>query len=118
MPRKPHFVLAARRWGWPLSPSYGRVRGLMTSVMGWKPKARPKCTASRSLPQDPTSWQNFSYCFASTAAAIRLTASITVSGRSSWTSWPLPCATIKLPCGERAASCCWSRIKVGSHSLK
>ena len=39
MPRKPHFVLAARRWGWPLSPSYGRVRGLMTSVMGWKPKA-------------------------------------------------------------------------------
>ena len=21
MPRKPHFVLAARRWGWPLSPS-------------------------------------------------------------------------------------------------
>jgi Nucleotidyltransferase domain len=39
MPRKPHFVLAARRWGWPLSPSYGRVRGLMTSVMGWKLKA-------------------------------------------------------------------------------
>ena len=25
--------------GWPLSPSYGRVCGLMTSVMGWKPKA-------------------------------------------------------------------------------
>src|SRR5262249_59601184 len=67
---------------------------------------------------DPTSAQIFSYRFACTAAAIRLTASITVPGRSSWTSWPLSCATIKLPCGERAASCCWSRIKVGSHSLK
>jgi hypothetical protein len=61
---------------------------------------------------------DFGYRLACTAAAIRLTAPITVSGRSSWTSWPLPCATIKLPCGERAASCCWSRIKVGSHSRK
>jgi hypothetical protein len=62
--------------------------------------------------------QIFSYCFAGAAAAIRFTTSITVSGRSSWTSWPLPCATIKLPCGERLASCCWSRIRVGSHCLK
>ena len=53
-----------------------------------------------------------------TARAIRLAASMTVSGRSICTSWPLPFATTRTPCGESVASCCCSRISVGSHSLK
>ena len=55
MPRKPHFVLAARRWGWPLSPSSGRVRGLMTSVMGWKPKAETRLLRVRFTTARPRS---------------------------------------------------------------
>jgi hypothetical protein len=53
MPRKPHFVLAARRWGWPLSPSYGRVRGLTTRVSGWKPEGRRRLFAAPCSARQP-----------------------------------------------------------------
>jgi hypothetical protein len=61
MPRKPHFVLAARRWGWPLSPSYGRVRGLMTSVRDWKPKAETASCGFGSL-QPGRAWRGTPWC--------------------------------------------------------
>ena len=55
MPRKPHFVLAARRWGWPLSPSYGRVRGLMTSVMVMEAEGRNRLLRVRFTTARPRS---------------------------------------------------------------
>ena len=55
MPRKPHFVLAARRWGWPLSPSYGRVGGLKTSVMGLEAEGRNRLLRVRFTTARPRS---------------------------------------------------------------
>ena len=52
MPRKPHFVLAARRWGWPLSPSSGRVGGHV-NLASWDGSRRPKPPLAGSVHDSP-----------------------------------------------------------------
>ena len=55
MPRKPHFVLAARRWGWPLSPSYGRVGGLIDKRHGMEAEGRNRLLRVRFTTARPRS---------------------------------------------------------------